>query len=71
VVAPAEKEDLFDRVLNLGARPRIRRGRVPSAAGASAALLAPYMQPGMLVARVLPAGLGTSSKMHMLFMRRP
>jgi hypothetical protein len=34
-------------------------------------LLAPYMQPGMLVARVLPAGLGTSSKMHMLFMRRP
>ena len=39
-------------------------------AGPPAALLAPYMQPGMLVARVLPAGLGTSSKMHMLFMRR-
>ena len=40
-------------------------------AGPPAALLSPYMQPGMLVARALPAGLGTSSKMHMLFMRRP
>jgi len=32
-------------------------------AGPLALLLAPYMQPGMLVARALPAGLGAGSKM--------
>jgi len=31
-------------------------------AGSLAVLLAPYMQPGMLVARALPASLGASSK---------
>jgi len=32
-------------------------------AGPLASLLAPNMQPGMLVARALPAGLGAGSKM--------
>jgi hypothetical protein len=31
-------------------------------------LLAPYMQPGMLVARALPASLGASSKVSILFL---
>jgi hypothetical protein len=35
--------------------------------GPLALLLAPYMQPGMLVARAYPAGLRASSKVYRLF----
>jgi hypothetical protein len=36
-----------------------------------ALLLAPYIQPGMLVARVSPAGLGAGRNAYMLFIDKP
>jgi hypothetical protein len=40
-------------------------------AGQLAVLLAPYILPGMLVARALPAGLGACSEVRHLFCHRP
>jgi hypothetical protein len=47
------------------------RRRAPSGCGPQAALLAPYIQPGMLVAHALPAGLGACSEVRHLFRHRP
>ena len=40
-------------------------------AGPLAALFAPYIQPGMLVAHALPSGLGACSEVRHLFRHRP